>query len=80
MVAAARYSFTGPLVPLISPGLSLSYWDYQVRADRNFGRLRLTLLAFGSEDTMSSTGGAPPYGDFLDGLSPGQSARAYAGR
>ena len=65
VVAAARYSYTGPLVSLISPGLSLSYWDYQVRADRNFGALHLTLLALGSQDTMSSTGGAPPYGDFL---------------
>ena len=65
VVATARYSYTGPLVSLISPGLSLSYWDYQVRADRNFGALHLTLLALGSQDTMSSTGGAPPYGDFL---------------
>jgi hypothetical protein len=65
VVAAARYSYTGPLVSLISPGLSLNYWDYQVRADRNFGALHLTLLALGSQDTMSSTGGAPPYGDFL---------------
>ena len=65
VVAAARYSYTGPLVSLISPGTSLSYWDYQVRADRNFGPLHLTLLALGSQDTMSSTGGAPPYGDFL---------------
>ena len=65
VVAAARYSYTGPLVSLISPGLSLSYWDYQVRADRSFGALHLTLLALGSQDTMSSTGGAPPYGDFL---------------
>ena len=65
VVAAARYSYTGPLVSLISPGLSLNYWDYQVRADRNLGPLHLTLLALGSQDTMSSTGGAPPYGDFL---------------
>ncbi len=62
VVAAARYSFTGPLISMVSPGFSLSYWDYQIRADRNLGRLHLTLLALGSEDALTYTGGTAPYG------------------
>ena len=65
VVAAARYSYTGPLVSLLSPGLHLSYWDYQLRADRRFGPLRLTLLILGSEDALSSAGSDELDGDYL---------------
>ena len=56
VVAAARYSYTGTVISLLSNAVQLSYWDYQLRADRNFGPVHLTLLAFGSSDFLSSTG------------------------
>ena len=65
VAVAARYSYTGPLVSLLSPGLHLSYWDYQMRADRRFGPVRLTLLALGSEDALSSVGPDELDGNYL---------------
>jgi hypothetical protein len=53
IAVAARYSFTGELVTLLKENLQLQYWDYQVRADRRFGPLQLSLLAFGSSDSFS---------------------------
>jgi hypothetical protein len=53
IAVAARYSFTGELVTLLREDIRLQYWDYQVRADRKFGPLQLTLLAFGSDDSFS---------------------------
>ncbi|HTA21740.1 MAG TPA: Plug domain-containing protein, partial [Polyangia bacterium] len=56
VAVAARYSYTGAVIGYLSDaGLSLGYWDYQVRADRSFGRVRLTLLAFGSSDELKTT-------------------------
>jgi hypothetical protein len=52
---AARYSYTGEAVSLLSNAVQLQYWDYQLRADRDFGPVHLTLLAFGSSDFLSST-------------------------
>jgi hypothetical protein len=65
IVVAARYSYTGALISLLSPNLHLSYWDYQMRADRHVGPLRLTLLVLGSEDALTSKGDAAPYGEYL---------------
>ena len=53
VVAAARYSYTGALISALNESVALSYWDYQVRADRNLGPLRLRLLLFGSSDSLS---------------------------
>lgn len=53
--AAARYSYTGEALSLFSNAVQLQYWDYQLRADRRFGPLHLTLLAFGSSDLLAST-------------------------
>lgn len=52
---AARYSYTGEALSLLSNAVQLQYWDYQLRADRSFGSVHLTLLAFGSSDFLSST-------------------------
>jgi len=52
VVAAARYSYTGALVSAFSSVRQLDYWDYQLRADRNVGPVRLSLLAFGSSDVL----------------------------
>ena len=56
VVAAARYSYTGPLVSLISPGLSLSYWDYQVRADygKKGDQNQITVMAFGTDGRIEA--------------------------
>ncbi len=54
--AAARYSYTGEALSLLSNAVQLQYWDYQLRADRDFGRVHLTLLAFGSSDLLASKG------------------------
>jgi len=53
VVAAARYSYTGALISALNESVALSYWDYQMRADRNFGPLRLRLLVFGSSDRLA---------------------------
>ena len=52
VAVAGRYSYTAELVSLLNQDIHLDYWDYQLRADRRFGPLQLTLLAFGSNDTL----------------------------
>ena len=58
VAAAFRYSYAGPLLSLLRNDLHLSYWDYQVRADRRAGAWRLGLLLLGSSDDLSV-----PYSD-----------------
>ena len=53
VAVAGRYSYTGPLLSLLSRDGRLEYWDYQLRADRRFGPFQLTLLAFGSGDVLA---------------------------
>ena len=60
VVAAARYSYTGPLVSAFSSLRQLDYWDYQLRADRKVGPVRLSLLAFGSNDVLVPGGDDGP--------------------
>ena len=58
VAAAARYSYTGLVIGQLSDsGFGISYWDYQLRADRAWGPVRLTLLALGSNDRMTTTRG-----------------------
>ena len=52
VAAAFRYSYTGPLLSLLRNDIRLSYWDYQLRANRRIGPWHLTLLVFGSEDDL----------------------------
>jgi hypothetical protein len=53
VAVAARYSYTGELVTLLGDDVRLQYWDYQLRADRRFGPLAVSLLAFGSGDQFA---------------------------
>jgi len=53
--AAARYSFTGPLLSLFDPDTNLRYGDYQLRLDHLLGSGRVTFFAFGSLDQLDST-------------------------
>jgi hypothetical protein len=51
--AAFRYSYTGALLSLLQNSLDLSYWDYQLRADRRVGDWTFSLLVLGSSDNLS---------------------------
>jgi len=53
--AAGRYSTTGLLLSLLSPNVSLSYWDYQGRMVFDLTpRDQLTVFAFGAYDYLAS--------------------------
>jgi len=60
VAVAGRYSYTGAVISLLSDALDLSYWDYQLRVDRNVGPARVTLLALGSSDHLVSKGPSMP--------------------
>lgn len=53
VAAAFRYSYTGALLSLLRNDVKLSYWDYQLRADRRVGAWKVTLLVFGSGDELN---------------------------
>ena len=53
VAAAFRYSYTGALLSLLRNDLHLSYWDYQVRADRRVRSWAMSLLLFGSGDDLA---------------------------
>jgi hypothetical protein len=53
VAAAFRYSYTGALLSLFRSDVKLSYWDYQLRADRRVRGWALTLLSFGSGDDLN---------------------------
>lgn len=53
VMVGGRYSYTGGLLSLLSPDVSLDYWDYQLRADDQIGPGRMTVLAFGSHDHLA---------------------------
>lgn len=54
VMAAGRYSYTGPLTSLVSPDYSVGYWDYQARiSHRVFDHDTVALFAFGSYDELA---------------------------
>jgi len=53
VAAAFRYSYTGALLSLLRNDLHLSYWDYQLRADRRVRAWSMSLLLFGSGDDLA---------------------------
>lgn len=53
VAAAFRYSYTGELLSLLRNDLHLSYWDYQLRADRRVRSWSMSLLLFGSGDDLA---------------------------
>ena len=52
VAAAARYSYTGPLLHLFDPTTTLRYGDYQLRFDHVLWGGRATVFAFGSLDEL----------------------------
>lgn len=55
VAVAFRYSYTGALLSLMQNRLDLSYWDYQLRADRRMGGWTVSLLVLGSSDELAYT-------------------------
>jgi hypothetical protein len=54
LLLGGRYSFTALLFSLLSPGATLDYWDYQVRAGYDVTpRDRVGVFAFGSYDFLA---------------------------
>lgn len=52
---AGRYSYTGLVISLLAPEISLGYWDYQGRVTYELnGRERVSLFGFGSRDFLSA--------------------------
>ncbi|WP_394841472.1 TonB family protein [Pendulispora brunnea] len=55
VLVAGRYGYPGLLASLISPEVTVSYWDYQARASYALtNRDTLTIFAFGSSDYLGS--------------------------
>jgi hypothetical protein len=55
-LVAGRYSYTAALLSVASPGVSLSYWDYQARISYDLTpRDRVTVFSFGSYDYLGQT-------------------------
>jgi hypothetical protein len=55
VVAAARYSYAGPLLAALSETSVISYGDYQLRVDHPLAGGQATLFAFGSLDQLGWT-------------------------
>ncbi len=58
-LAGGRYSYTGGILSLVAPEVTLGYWDYQLRVSHDVGtKDRIGAFAFGSYDYFSvETGG-----------------------
>ncbi|WP_394830773.1 TonB-dependent receptor [Pendulispora rubella] len=55
VLVGGRYGYPGLLASLISPEVTVSYWDYQARASYALtNRDTLTVFAFGSSDYLGS--------------------------
>lgn len=68
-LAAGRYSYTGGVLSLVAPEVTLAYWDYQLRTSVKLGeRDTLSLFGFGAYDLFtieeeSEEPGGPPEED-----------------
>ncbi len=57
VAASFRRSYYELLLPLVAPGVNLSYTDYQIRGDyRVDNRMSLSLFFFGSDDSFDQSG------------------------
>ena len=57
VAASFRRSYYELLLPLVAPGINLSYTDYQIRGDyRVDNRMSLSLFFFGSDDSFDQSG------------------------
>ncbi|HEY0707673.1 MAG TPA: TonB family protein, partial [Polyangia bacterium] len=58
VTAAGRIGYPGLLLQLFTDRTTLSYWDYQLRADGRAGNGRYTAFFYGAEDELSEREGA----------------------
>ncbi|HEV8245245.1 MAG TPA: TonB-dependent receptor, partial [Polyangiaceae bacterium] len=63
-LAGGRYSYTGGILSLVAPEVTLGYWDYQLRLSYLAGKDRVGVFGFGSYDFFSVD-----TGDDFQGLS-----------
>jgi len=56
VAAAFRYAYTGALLSVLQDQLRLSYWDYQLRADRRVWSWDLSLLTSAAFDSVDTPG------------------------
>lgn len=55
-MVGGRFSYTGTVLSLLVPDVSLNYWDYQTRARYDLdGKNSIELMAFGAGDFLSNT-------------------------
>jgi TonB family protein len=53
-LAAGRYSYTGGILSLVAPEVTLAYWDYQLRTSVKLGdRDTVSLFGFGAYDLFT---------------------------
>ncbi len=68
LMIGGRYGYPGLLLSLLSPELSLAYWDYQTLFTYDLGpRQRIDVLAFGAYDSLGTAEQV-----FEDGLPTGE--------
>jgi TonB family protein len=54
VLAGGRYSYTGGILSLVAPEVTLTYWDYQLRADYALGpRDDISVFGFGAYDLFT---------------------------
>ena len=64
---AGRYSYTGLVVSLLEPSVSLGYWDYQGRIQYDLSpKDTLTVFGFGSHDFLAADNDAGQRQQLLD--------------
>lgn len=64
---AGRYSYTGLIVSLLAPDVTLGYWDYQSRISYDFTpEDRISVFGFGSHDYLSANNTAGVEQEVLD--------------
>lgn len=64
---AGRYSYTGLIVSLLAPDVTLGYWDYQSRISYAVTpEDRISVFAFGSHDYLSADNSAGQEQEVLD--------------
>jgi TonB family protein len=51
---AGRIGYPGLVISLLSPDVSLSYWDYQARADGGRGRHHWSAFVYGAQDLLKT--------------------------
>jgi TonB family protein len=70
VTAAARYGYPGLILGLATDQVSLSYWDYQARADAGDARNGWTAFFYGANDELDTRAATVPAGTPSPPLTP----------